>query len=1197
MQLIDGGDGSDGGGPTTSTIVLSASDLRLAAACEHALLAGLDVALGRRREPEPVEDEVLRRVAELGDAHEQRVLRRLAAERPGAVRSGARPEPTPAGYAEAHAQTLSWLADPEVRLVVQACVAEPGFVGFADFLVRDEDGRWVVCDAKLARHESVTALLQVGAYADILGRDGVALAPVVRLVLGDDEVRDTALDDVLPVVRSRRARLEQVVAGHVATGAPADVHDETVAACLACEACSAQLGAEDDVLLVAGVHAAQRTVLGDVGVRTVTDLAELPEGALVPGLRAERLDRLRAQARLQLAARSAPSLPFEVAEPVALALPTPSPGDVFFDFEADPMWHEPGSSVWGLEYLFGCLVVEGDGSTTFTAFWAHDRAQERQALRDFLDWLQERRRRWPGLHVYHYSGYERSALLRLAARHGEGQEEVDGLLRDRVLVDLYATVKSSVRVGSGSYSIKQLEPLYMGDELRDADGVTGGGDSIVEYHRYTQAVVDGDVRLAAERIEDIRQYNEYDCLSTLRLRDWLRERAAEHSVTDREVSMVADPEANVDEPEPRTPELLALVGDRPRHERTPEQQALAMLAAAVGYDRREAKPYWWGHFDRLSTPVAEWARGTDVVRGVRVEQVSDWVAPTARSLPRRTVRLVGESAGLSGRDLVAVYTDPPPELAKEGQLGADRGVRVVATEIELDDNGDELVALLLDEGAPRGSSGYDALPVGLGPGAPPRAENIVAAIGVVAEQVLAAQGAEGADDDITPGASGTDSDAAPVLPPGPALDLLARRPPRLRGAAPLPRTGDDVADVRDALLSLDRSYVAVQGPPGTGKTHVGAHVIHELVRDHGWRVGVVAQSHAAVEHVLDAVVAAGLPTDQVGKSPRGERDRSWTELPPSGYAPFAAEHEAAGRGYVLGGTAWDLTNRTRIEEGQLDLVVVDEAGQFALAPTVAVATAGDRLLLLGDPQQLPQVSQGTHAEPVDRSALGWLLDGADTIPEELGYFLARTWRMHPALTAPVSRLAYAGRLHSHEAVTTARDLAGLEPGLHVVEVEHAGRTTDSPEEAAVVEDLVRDLVGRSWTDEHGTRPLAPEDLLVVTAYNHQRGTIGRALAEAGWGEVRVGTVDAFQGQQAPVVIVSMSASSAHDVSRGLGFLLDRHRLNVAVSRGQHAAYLVMSPLLLDAAPRSPRELVTLGAFIGLTQGAVESSATPTAATP
>ncbi|GAA1245908.1 TM0106 family RecB-like putative nuclease [Janibacter melonis] len=1174
MLLID----RDATGTDAPHVVLSASDLRAATACELALLAELDVRAGRSPEVPHEVDPVVERAAELGTAHEQRHLAALSRTHPGAVRGASAPERTPAGYAAGMQQTLQLMADPAVRAIHQACVYDGDFLGFVDFLVREDDGSWVVVDAKLARSESVTALLQTGAYAEVLGAavaalDGVRLAPFVRLVLGDDEVSDTRLADLLPVVRARRERLADVVGTHLAETGPVRWGDERWEACLRCEHCTAELEARDDVLLVAGVHVEQHAQLLAAGVRTVADLADLPEGTVVPGMRPERVGALREQARLQQAAGEGGDLPFAVHDPQALAALRPkSDGDVFFDFEGDPMWHVPGSGDWGLEYLFGCLWVE-DGVERYRGFWAHDRVSERQALLDFLDWLQERRRTWPELHVYHYADYERAALLRLSARHAVGQEVVDGLLADGVLIDLYPVVRAAVRVGSSSYSIKRLEPLYMErGEDRDREGVTGGADSIVEYHRYTQAVLDGDTALAASRLEDIRQYNEYDCLSTLRLRDWLARRAQDAGVELQPGRADADPDARVEEPHPLEVALRELAGDTPPEQRTPQQQAVAMLSAAVQYHRREAKPHWWGHFDRLESPPEQWARGRDVVVVREAELLDDW-SQGPRGNPRRTIRVIGEGGGMRagvGSSVVAVYGPGRPDcLAKEDLPHGCRDMAVLAQGEHVDPvTGEVLLELVLVEVLPKDADPYDDLPIGLGPSSPPGTTTIAAAIAEVGQGVLAAGGVE--DGPSTQGLGRS------------ALDLLLRRPPRLRDGSALPAGGTPITDIRDALLAMDDSYLAVQGPPGTGKTYVGSHVVRDLVLEHGWRVGVVAQSHAAVEHLLGCVVAAGIPADQVGKVAQGE-DPSFTALPKDGHAAFAAAHTTAGRGYVVGGTTWDLTNVKRIERGQLDLVVVDEAGQFALAPTIACAAAGARLLLLGDPQQLGQVSQGSHPEPVDRSALGWLLGDRATIPAEHGYFLATTWRMHPELTEHVSRLAYDDQLGSHEAVTAARSLEGVEPGLHVVEVDHLARRTSSPEEADAVVDLVRSLAGRAWTDEHGTRALAPADVIVVTPYNHQVRTLRGALETAGLAEVEVGTVDKFQGQEAPVAVLSMAASSAHDVSRGLRFLLDRHRLNVAISRGQHAAYVVLSPRLLDSAPRTPGELRSLGAFMGLVQ--------------
>jgi uncharacterized protein len=380
-----------------------------------------------------------------------------------------------------------------------------------------------------------------------------------------------------------------------------------------------------------------------------------------------------------------------------------------------------------------------------------------------------------------------------------------------------------------------------------------------------------------------------------------------------------------------------------------------------------------------------------------------------------------------------------------------------------------------------------------------------------------------------------------------------------------------------AVLDLDHSYLAVQGPPGTGKTYTGGHVIADLAAQ-GWKVAVVAQSHAVVENMLRSVVDAGLPPAHIGK--KGGTGDAWRSLPDAKSA--AAFHASQPRGFVIGGTKWDLTAPNRIPEGLFDLLVIDEAGQFSLADTVAVSAAARNLLLLGDPQQLPGVTKGRHPEPVDRPALVWVAEGHDTLPDELGYFLDRTWRMHPDLTARVSRLSYDDRLESQQ-LTAARSLDGVEPGVRSVALDHVGNAVSSREEAAEVVAQVRGLVGRRWQDPHAgvDRPLLPSDVLVVAPYNAQVGVVSRALQAAGLSDVRVGTVDKFQGLKAAVVLVTTCASSADEVPRGMEFLLDRNRMNVAVSRAKWCAIIVRSRRLTDYLPTSPETLAELGAFIGL----------------
>lgn len=287
-------------------------------------------------------------------------------------------------------------------------------------------------------------------------------------------------------------------------------------------------------------------------------------------------------------------------------------------------------------------------------------------------------------------------------------------------------------------------------------------------------------------------------------------------------------------------------------------------------------------------------------------------------------------------------------------------------------------------------------------------------------------------------------------------------------------------------------------------------------------------------------------------------------------------------GFVFGGTAWDLANADRVARGSLDLLVIDEAGQFSLASTLAVAASARSLLLLGDPQQLPQVSQGTHPAPIDTSALGWIMADAPVIDESFGFFLDRTWRMRPEVARPVSELSYLGRLDAHPG-TAQRHLADVVPGVVPLPQQHTGNSTSSPEEAAVVVELVRDLVGREWTSakDAAPRPLTAADLIVVTPYNAQQVVVEEALAAAGFPETEVGTVDRFQGKEAVVSILSLGASSGRDAPRGLEFLLLQNRLNVALSRAQHTAYIIYSTGLLDDLPRTPEGVARLSAFATL----------------
>ena len=1135
-------------------VIYSASDLAAAARCEYALLRSFDARLGRGPAVSS-DDELLARTAVLGDDHEQRHLDELR-QRPelGDITVIGRPDYTVAGLAAAADQTLRAIRR-SAPVIYQAAMFDGRFVGFADFLILENSPaghRYRLCDTKLARSVKVEALLQLAAYAHTLITAGVSVAPEVDLVLGDGATVSHRLDELLEVYRQRRAALQRLLDGHLAGGRPVAWEDEDVRACFRCAECELQVRAHDDLLLVAGMRVSQRARLIDADITTVHALAGY--SGPVPEMSARAVTALAAQARLQVADPVDGKPAYEVVDPQPLmVLPDADKGDLFFDFEGDPLWSADGRE-WGLEYLWGVLSAAGE----FHPFWAHDRAGERRALIDFLAFVRKRRRRFPHMHIYHYAPYEKSALLRLAGRYGVGENEVDALLREGVLVDLYPLVCKSIRVGAENYSLKSLEPLYMGNELRSGE-VTTATTSITEYARYCGLQQAGRAAEAATALKAIEDYNRYDCRSTRRLRDWLVARAIESGVPPRGPTPVIDGGEPVEveaeiEADAVERALGKFAGDGVEA-RNAAQSAVAMIAAAKGFHKREDKPFWWGHFDRLNNPVDEWADSGGVFIVEDHEIVADWHQPPRARKPQRHVRLFGEIAtGELTRQMYALYAPPSPAGLAEDP---DRRAFASVTVAECDDPAAPTQALIIEK-RPKHGGTYAQAPFALTPGQPFNTTPLQESIAQTAARVAA---------------------GLPTMPADAMTTILLREPPRTKSGHALPRraTPEHVADdITAALLDLDSSYLAVHGPPGTGKTFTTAQVIATLVNTHSWRIGVVAQSHAVVENLFGDVIRAGVDAAQVGKK-LNTVNTGWTEIANADFADFLARRG----GFVVGGTAWDFANGNKIPTASLDLLVIEEAGQFSLANTIAVARAAHNLLLLGDPQQLPQVSQGTHPEPVDLSALGWLIGELNTLPPDRGYFLDRSYRMHPDVCRAVSRLSYDGRLHSRESLTAARKLDGLAAGVRTLTVEHDGNATESPEEAAAIVGEIQALLGTTWTDEHGPRALTQKDVLVVAPYNAQVVLARRALDRAGLTDVRAGTVDKFQGQQAVVVFISMTASSIDDVPHGIAFLLNRNRLNVAVSRAKYLAVIVRSAQLTDYLPSTPDRLLELGAFLAL----------------
>ncbi|MBF6194982.1 hypothetical protein IU475_27830 [Nocardia beijingensis] len=1112
-------------------VVCTAVDLVRAAHCEFALLRALDTELGTipagpggtasGYEPASGTDDVRRRL--LDDYRARFGGAVVEIDRP--PDESGDPSRLVAALTAAHADTVAALRSG-AHVVHGATFFDGRFHCSADFLVRAEHRvRYTVHGIAPTTADRVAAALELAACAEALDHSGALTAPLVRLHLGAQSSA-RALSELLPLYRARRDRVDRIVDEKLGELLPVQWGDPRYLACGRCRTCADALFAARDLLLVAGMRPAARARLREAGVNTIDRLATTE--ITVPGVPPRTVSALRHQAAIQLRREVSGEPTYAVLDATVLAaLPAPSPGDLSLTIAGGgrtPLVVEVGGPDAVRLSLRGPIGSSEPGRAA---------TAERRVLEQVLDYLTQRRRIDPDLHVYHYSSAVRTALLRCTGRHGVNEELVDELLREGVLVDLYPIVRGALLVGESSYRLDGLRRLLPGPGAAD----------------------------------------EHDCRTVLRLRDWLLDRAAEQRVATRTGTPAArratgDPSPPASRPsslEAALAEYAAAQGD-PLH-------PAALMAATLGYHRRERQPLWWAHADRLTHPVEEWADAPGVLVADWGTVDTKWHRRPDRPAMRRYLTLTGRigtgpsgapgpSALTPGTAVYTFYEQPMPD-----GMVTDAGRRATATatvlgcsvDTEFDD------AVRLEESLPEGCEPYDELPSAIAPGLPAWDENAELAIELAAQELLM---------------------TLPDTPRTAVFDVLARRRPRLRGDARLPEVhGDYAAAITAALCALDHSYVAVQGPSGTGKTATVARVLERLITRNKWRIGIVAQTPAAVENLLDAVVRAGVLPELVAKKDAASVAPEWVVIDPARSRRFL---DNAISGCVLGGEPADFANEESVPRAGLDLLVIADAGRFPLAETVSVAGCARNLLLLGDP--VASAARGAHPAPVGESVLGWLADGRQTLPTERGYFLDRTWRMHPAVCEPVSRLYYDGRLRANETVTLARQLHGEDPGVETVLVDHYGNATESPAEAREVVRRVRALLGRSWTSGATTRRMHPHDIFVVAPYAAQVARIRTLLARAKIEDVLVGTPDRFRGREAAVVLLSMTTSSPADAPYGMPSLLSRGLIH-ALCRAMWKAIVIRSPLLTEYLPANPDELADLGAFLRLT-GAGQPKQTP-----
>ncbi|MBW7990800.1 MAG: TM0106 family RecB-like putative nuclease [Planctomycetes bacterium] len=1117
------------------TIHLSASDIVGHLNCNHLSALDVQVASGLLAKPDHY-DPLLEILRERGYRHEQTYIEHLEAR----------------GYEitviegfditeEAVEATIEAMRKGK-SIITQGALRYNRWSGRADILRRVEipsdfgDWSYEVIDTKLARETKGGTILQLSLYADLL-TDMQGVAPVNIYVVApwsDYEPQVFRVADYAAYFRRVKTAAEVAVD----QGSDSITYPEPKDHCAICRwrnQCDQRRRDDDHLCLVANITKNQICELQANGITTTQALADMPipipfvprKGSPVS------IEKAKAQASIQVQAREAGELRYElldfVQETGLAALPEPSTADVFFDIESDPFVGEHG-----LEYLFGCAYEDNQGAMRYTGEWAFNREEEKAVFERFVDFITERRETNPDMHIYHFAPYEQSALKRLMGRYATRENEIDNLLRGLVFVDLLSVVRNAMRASVESYSLKKLEPFF-GFERK-----VSLHEANIALTRISAGLELNDIpSIGAETKTIVQDYNTDDCFATAALRDWLEGLRSQLVSQGKEILRPAPgqegPSEELDEQARRIQELVTrLTHDVPvdPEVRTNEQQARWILAHILEWHRRENKAVWWEFF-RLRDLTSNELVGERAA--ISRLSLINTVSLSPRGIPTDRYHFEQQDTDLRGdEDLKAVGGE---NFGKAVAVSTDaRTIDVRKTAKTKDIHPEAVFAHTVFSSKEQAASLF-------------RLGEYVAENGIEGEGSFKS-----------------------------ARALLLREPPNLQGQE-IQEDGESTLDAALRICHhLNAGILPIQGPPGTGKSHTGARMICSLVQQ-GKKVGITANSHKVIRNLIDKVIEAAaemqINVSCVQKPKEMEPNQASLSFAKRNEDVFAAI--AGGTAQVAGATHFLWSREDACDT--LDVLVVDEAAQMSLANVLAVSPAAPTLILLGDPQQLEQPTQGSHPDGTDASALDHILGGQQTITKEQGLFLEKTFRLHPSICIFTSELFYDVKLTSEEScdrheISSNGFLVGS--GLRYLRIDHTGNTSSSIEEADAVKDLVERILAEDtqWTDRDGlTAPITLEDILIITPYNAQVFEIQQRLPRA-----RAGTVDKFQGQEAPIAIYSMATSSHADAPRGMEFLYSSNRFNVAIARAKCMAILIASPGVFEADCRTPRQMQLANAF-------------------
>ena len=1033
-------------------------------------------------------------------------------------------------------------------LIYHAYLIDDNLRGEADFLIKCDtksdlgDYSYEVYDTKITRNLKPRHITQITAYSDVLGKIQKVLPEKMYLIDGSDEYHSFKTIEYIDLFNHSKKEFIKFLSNT----SKEKIYPEKCSYCNLCDwkdECDKTWENDNYINLVAGSNKSQIEKLKKNKIRTVEQLSKTKLTAIDLKINAESFKKIQLQAQLQEEKRNTGEDKIVILDSDFgkgfYKLPKPDEGDVFFDIEGYPRMDRP------FEYLHG-LYYKDKGKLKFKDLWAknYNKESEKNIFIELINFLEKRFVEYPNAHIYHYASYEKRAIRELATSYSsefpKGDIVNDDLLRKEKYVDLFSIVSQSIRTSERDLSLKSIEKFY--NFKRKAD-IVKADDSVIKYDNW--------IATKNEKYkQDIIKYNEEDCISTYLLREFLVKNKPENIdwfVKQEEVTKEGE-EPNkyrrkASNKLSREEVEVDLNNRLEKKKNKTNKKFVENLKNFIGFHWKSNKPEFWEVFDRAEKTHLELEDDTECI---------------ANSV------LINDKPKVTEEGFIYSYRfNDQNYKQKEGKSAFDaHQIKGLGTIYSIEENFPDknIVKILVSKR--RKNIEMPSL-LTLGNTMPPQVHQHDQALNKFLEDYILNNGENYKS----------------------IMDMLERKEPDIKniksGSILIEENKDLITQSIEIVKNLNNSYLTIQGPPGTGKTYTSAKIIIELMKA-GKKVGVTSNSHEAIKTLLIAIEQQAVDQNYefsgMRKSKSSDKHewkfiRNVTTGKPLNMDSYS----------LFAGTSWFFVD-PRMNK-TLDYLFIDEAGQVALGTTIANATSADNLVLIGDQMQLSQPMRAKHEGYARMSSLDFILEDDDTISTDKGVFLNVTRRLNKKICNYISTSFYDSRLTSDPITETRSVNLKLDPikdeGLFYVPIDHSGCSQRSDEEADLVEKVFNKIVNKQYKSENITGKISAKDIMVVAPYNAQANNIRERLKKKFKDDVRVGTIDLFQGQEAKVVLISMTTSDVESLPRHKDFFFSRNRLNVAISRAECVAIIIFNQNLLLASASNIKEMKLINSFCKL----------------